>query len=513
MNIGIRRVGGIILVLFIALVAQLTYLQVSRSNQLANDPRNARGFLRNVERNRGPIVTADGVIVAESVKSNDDFKYQRVYPNATAQLFAQVVGYQSLNYGEAGVERTYSDELAGRDFSLQTKNLADLFANRQPVGTVVLTLSDKIQQAAANALNGQKGSVVVLDVQTGGVVAAYSNPTFDPNPLASHNTKTATNARKLYLATPGNPLLPKPWAELYPPGSTFKTVTASIALQNNVDVDKQFPVVREIPLPQTNGATLANFGHEACGGSLKDGFIVSCNTTYAQVGFDLGDTFAADLPNFGVATAPPPSGGASGIDPAIAASTGPAPGTFEQNQPAFMQDAIGQNQVAVPPLEMAMVAEAVATGGTILQPHFVQCVKDPDDRVVSTVNPTQYKQAMSAATAAQMKDFMLGVVNDPNGTGTAAQIPGVQVAGKTGTAETSANENPHAWFIEFAPADAPRYAIAVLVEHGGTAGGTDSATGGRVAAPIAKQVMQTLLTTPPPAPQCGSGGSNSGNGG
>ncbi len=510
---GIRRVGLVMIVLFIGLAAQLTYLQVVHADKLANDPRNARGFLRNVERARGPIVTADGVIVAESVKSGDEFKYQRVYPPATAQLFAQVVGYQSLQYGESGVERAYSDQLAGRDFSLQTKSLADLFANRQPVGTVVMTLSDKIQQVAASALNGQRGSVVVLDVHTGGVVAAYSNPTYDPNPLASHNSKLAGNARKLYLAAPGNPLLPKPWAELYPPGSTFKTVTASIALQNNVDVDKQFPVVREIPLPQTNGQTLANFGHELCGGSLLQSFIVSCNTTFGQVGFDLGDTFAADLPNFGVATTPPPSGGASGIDPAIAPSTGPAPGTFQQNQPAFMQDAIGQNQIAVPPLEMAMVAEAVATGGTILQPHFVQCVKDPDDRVVSTVNPAQYKQAMNPATANQMKDFMLGVVNDPNGTGTAAQIPGVQVAGKTGTAETAAGEKPHAWFIEFAPAEAPRYAIAVLVEHGGTAGGNDTATGGRVAAPIAKQVMEALLTTPPPASQCGSGGTNSGNGG
>jgi peptidoglycan glycosyltransferase len=178
-----------------------------------------------------------------------------------------------------------------------------------------------------------------------------------------------------------------------------------------------------------------------------------------------------------------------------------------------MQDAIGQNQVAVTPLAMAMVADAIATGGTILQPHFVQCVKDPNDRVVSTVNPTEYKHAVDPATAAKMTQFMLSVVNDPNGTGTAAQIPGVMVAGKTGTAETTEGAKPHAWFIEFAPANAPRYAIAVLVEHGGTAGGTDTATGGRVAAPIAKQVMEALLSTPEPASQCGSAGTNSGNGG
>jgi len=512
-NPGIRRVGLVMIVLFVALAAQLTYLQVARSDKLANDPRNARGFLRNVERARGPIVSADGIIVAASVKSDDEFKYQRVYPEATAQLFAQVVGYQSLQFGEAGVERTYSDELAGRNFSLNPKNLADLFANRQPVGTVVLTLSAKIQKAAADALGGKSGSVVVLDVQTGAVVAAYSNPTYDPNPLAAHNNKVVAASRKFLLNEPGNPLLPKSWAELYPPGSTFKTVTASIALQNNVDVDKQFPFLTELPLPQTNGATLRNFGGERCGGSLLDGFIVSCNTTFAQVGFDLGDTFADGLPKFGVATSPPASGGATGIDPPIAKSTGPAPGTFQQNQPAFMQDAIGQNQVAVTPLQMAMVAEAIATGGIILQPHFVQCVKDPDDRVISTVDPSQYKQAIDGTAAGTMKQFMLGVVNDPRGTGTAAQIPGVQVAGKTGTAETAQGQNPHAWFIEFAPADTPRYAIAVIVEHGGSDGTNAEATGGRVAAPIAKQVMQALLSSAPTPSQCGGGGTNSGNGG
>jgi penicillin-binding protein A len=353
--------------------------------------------------------------------------------------------------------------------------------------------------------------VIALDVKTGAVVAAYSNPTYDPNLLASHRTKIAEGARKLYLAAPGNPLLPRAWAERFPPGSTFKTVTAAIAIENNVDVDAVFPFVRAIVLPQTNRQLLTNFGGERCGGTMEASYIVSCNTTFAQVGFDLGNRFAAGMPNFGVQTAPPNSPG-DGIDPPIAMSTGPRPGTFEQNQPAFMQDAIGQNQVAVTPMAMALVAEAVATGGTILNPHFVQCVKDPDDRVVKQIDTTEYQRAMDPTTAATMRQFMLGVVN--NGTGTAAQIPGVQVAGKTGTAETGPQQRPHAWFIEFAPADNPRYAIAVIVEHGGANGGDDQATGGRVAAPIAKQVMQALLVAPTPTPECGNGQrSNSGNGG
>jgi peptidoglycan glycosyltransferase len=513
-NSGIRRVGAAMIVLFVGLVAQLTYLQVARSDKLAADPRNSRTFLRNASRDRGPIVTSDGVIVARSVPANDEFKRQRVYPKDTATLFSGIVGYQSIQFGEVGVERTFSDDLAGRTFNLTPRGLADAFATRQPIGTVVLTASRAVQQVAANGLAGRPGSVVVLDVRTGGVLAAYSNPTYDPNLLVSHNPNKAQAARSLLLLDKSKPLLPHAWAELYPPGSTFKTVTASIAIQNKVDVDRQFPVLSEIPLPQTNGQTLSNFGGERCGGSLLDGFIVSCNTTFAQVGFDLGEQLASGVQRFGVQADPPPSGHATGFDPPIVRSQGPKPGTFQRNQPAFMQDAIGQHDVLVTPLQMALVAESVATGGTILDPHVVDCVMDTDNRVVKRVDTSEYTHAMDPTTADTMRQFMLGVVNDPRGTGTAAQIPGVQVAGKTGTAETGDGRPPHAWFIAFAPADAPRYAVAVLVEHGGVDGTNAEATGGRVAAPIAKQVLQSLLASPPPASQCGRGQpQNDGNGG
>jgi penicillin-binding protein A len=501
MNIGIRRVGIAMIVLFGILVAQLTWLQVARNHGLANASGNPRKFFADIRRDRGPIETADGVVVAQSVPTDDEYKHQRVYPAATAMMFANIVGYESIQHGAAGVENAYGPDLEGRTFDLQLNNLADAFANRQPVGTVVLTLSKAAQGTAAFALQGKRGSVVVLDVQTGGVLAAYSNPTFDPNLLASHDPKKAQAAYSFLSNAPDNPLLARAWRELYPPGSTFKTVTASIALQNNIDVDKVFPVTDHLELPQTNGVPLYNFGKERCGGTLLEGFIVSCNTTFAQVGFDLGETFATGIQRFGVRTAPPNEKG-SGIDPPIVASTGPAPGSFAHNEPKFMQDAIGQNQVLVPPMEMALVAEAIANQGAILQPHFVDCVLDPTDRLVSRVGVQQYKRAVDPATADTMRTFMLSVVNDSRGTGTAARIPGVPVAGKTGTAETAPGEKPHAWFIAFAPADHPRYAIAVLVEHGGS----DNAetTGGRVAAPIAKQVLQTLLTTTAPQSPCGT---------
>jgi penicillin-binding protein A len=483
-NRGIRRVGVAMMILFVGIVAQLTYLQVARSDKLASDPRNARNFLRDVRRPRGPIVSSDGVILAKDVPSNDEFKRQRVYPPATASLFSNVVGYQSLQFGSVGVEHTYANQLTGRTFSNITKNLADAFAGRQITGTVVLTLSNKAQKAAADALAGRRGTVVVLDVQTGAIVAAYSNPTFDPNPLTSHDAKKAQQVRTLYLLDPTQPLLARAWRETYPPGSTFKTVTASIAIQDNVDVNKQFPFLSQLPLPQTV-RTLKNFGGEVCGGSLLEGFVVSCNTTFGQVGLDLGEQFAAGIKRFTINTAPP----RSDLDPQIAPSAGPKEGTFKNDMPSFAQGAIGQRDVFVTPLEMALSAESVATGGVMLEPHVMDRVEDPDGKVVGRYGTRQAVRSMDPATAATMRDYMIQVVE--RGTGTAAQIPGIQVAGKTGTAQTVPGQNPHAWFIAFAPANQPRYAIAVIVEHGGDAG--SEATGGRVAAPIAKQVLETLL--------------------
>src|SRR5436190_12601233 len=281
MNGGIRRVGAVILVRFVRLVAQLTYLQLVDSNKLADDPHNTRRFLQDLRRPRGPIVSADGVVLAKSVPSSDSLKYQRVYPAATAKLFAHVVGYQSVQFGSVGVEAQYSSALAGKG-NLSFHNLGPLVNPRPTTGTVVLNLSVKAQAVAAEGLAGRRGSVVVLNVRTGGIVAAYSNPTFDPKLLVSHNGQLAAAARQFLLAAPDNPLLPRAWRELYPPGSTFKTVTASTALQDNVDVDKQFPFVTELQLPLTT-AKLENFGGERCGGPLEEGFIESCNTTFGQV--------------------------------------------------------------------------------------------------------------------------------------------------------------------------------------------------------------------------------------
>lgn len=486
MNHAIRKVGIVIVLLFVAIAAQLTYLQLVRATSLDKDPNNIRVTTRDLTQNRGDIVSEDGSVLARSVPVKDQYKYQREYP--LAGLFSGVVGYQSITLGNAGVESVYNSELLGRDVKLQTQSLADLLNSHNPTGTVVLTLSRTAQQAAATALRGRRGSVVVLDVKTGGVVAMFSNPNYDPNPLASHHTVAAVKYSASLNANPTKPNLLRAYRERYPAGSTFKVLTTAVALDDGVvNPQTMFPELTNLTPPQSN-KPLANFGNERCGGTLTQSFTVSCNTTFARIGLTLGDRLAQGITAFGINEPPPP------IDlPDPASSIGPVNGTFKNNMPFFALGAIGQGDVAVTPLQMALVAESVADDGEMMVPHVLDEVRASDGTVVRRYDPKVWRTAMTPGTASILNQFMRNVVADPNGTGTAARIPGITVAGKTGTAEAPPGP-PHAWFIAFAPAEAPRYAIAVIVEHGGDQG--SEATGGRVAAPVAAEVLTSLLKGP-----------------
>ena len=487
MNRGIRRVGIAVTILIIVLVAQLTYLQIVDAKNLENNPLNVRAQLRDINRPRGDIVTADGEVAAKSVASNDntDFKYQRLYP--LGPLMSQIVGYQSFVVGNTGIEKTYNDELVGRASDLQLSNLGDIFSGNQNTGRVVLSVSAALQRLAQQELGQQRGSVVLLDVKTGGVVAMYSNPSFDPQPLAGHDTKAVNAYYQLLTANPDKPNLPRAYRELYPPGSTFKTVTTSVGLDDGVtSPSKVYPFLSELPLPQTT-STLKNFGGETCGGTLVQSFIVSCNTTFGQIGLDLGDPFVPGMAKFGVGDIVPLD-----VAPGSVATFGPVEGTFQNDKPSFAQAAIGQRDVAVTPLQMALVAEAVADKGVIYEPHAAAEIRDSNDKTVRTIGATQWRTAMTPATADAVTSMMVQVVNSPNGTGTRARIPGITVAGKTGTAQTTPGAAPHAWFIGFAPAEAPRYAVAVLVEHGGNL--AHEATGGAVAGPIAAAMLKAALS-------------------
>ena len=481
MNRAIRRVGIGVTVLVLLLVGQLTYLQVYDADNLANDPRNIRFQLRDFSKPRGRILTADGQIVARSVETGDELKFQRFYPQGA--LFSQLAGYQSFVFGNIGIERTYNSELAGRDPLLTIRNVGDVLAGKETVGNVVLSTSQQLQAAARDALGDQHGSVVVMNPKTGGILAMYSNPSYDPQPFASHNSQAAQDYEKLLRASPDKPDLPRAYRERYPPGSTFKVITSSVALgTGQFSPETNFPVLTELDLPQTNN-TLKNFGGESCGGTLARSFQQSCNTTFGQIGLDLGDAFVPGMEKFGIGSAPPLD-----VAPGAAGSVGPPPGSFQQNQPLFAFAGIGQGDVAVTPLEMALSASAVANNGQIMQPHVAERITDGDDNTVKTIDPKPWRTAMSPQVAATMTTLMISVVE--GGTGTAARIPGVSVAGKTGTAQNETGA-AHAWFVGFAPAEDPQVAVAVIVEHGGSAG--SEATGGRVAAPIAAQMMRMVL--------------------
>ena len=385
----------------------------------------------------------------------------------------------------------YDSELLGRDVRLQTRSLADLLNSHNPTGTVVLTLTRTAQQAAKTALAGRRGSVVVLDVKTGGIVAMYSDPTFDPNPLASHNTAAVQKYFDALESTPIQPDLARAYRERYPAGSTFKVLTTAVALDAGiVNPTTPFPRVTNIPLPQSN-KTLSNFGNppERCGGTLAESFTVSCNTTFARIGLTLGDRLAQGITAFGINDPPPPID----LSPGAASSVGPAERHVPE-QPAVLRarrDRSGRRRghAARDGARRRVGRRQRRDDGA------ARDERDPRPTAPSCAATTRRcgGRTMTPGTAAILNEFMRNVVADPNGTGTAAQIPGITVAGKTGTAQAPGGP-PHAWFIAFAPAEAPRYAIAVIVERGGDDG--SEATGGRVAAPVAAQVLSALLKGP-----------------
>jgi penicillin-binding protein A len=483
-NRAIGRVGGAVIVLLLLLVAQLTYLQVVDAKKLKEDPRNSRTYLSDFNRPRGEIISADGNVLAKSVKSNDEYEYQRVYPYG--ELFAQTVGYQSVVVGTTGIEKEYNAVLSGRDRrNIRLRDLGDLLLGKKQTGNVVLSLRADVQLVAKAALGSQAGSVVVTDPRTGALIAMYSNPSFDPNPLAGHNPKAVQDAwESLQPNSPDTTLLPRAYRQRYPPGSTFKIATTEAALDTGIATPTtDFPVRRSFMPPQA-GRSISNFGGENCGGTLEESFVHSCNTTFAQLGLELGEQFPPHLGGFGIYEAPPID-----LDPGAAVSTGPVPGTFNNNKPSFALAGIGQGEVAATPLQMALVGSAVANGGSIMSPHVAAEIRDDEGRKITTITPKAWKTAMPATTAATIRDFMVQVVQ--RGTGTDGQIAGVTVAGKTGTAQSCEGCAPHAWFVAFAPAEAPQYAVSVFVEKGGSLG--SEATGGHVAAPIARDILKYLL--------------------
>ncbi len=487
MNAPLRRVAVALLVLFGALFVNLNYVQVVAADRLRSDPRNTRQLLETYSHERGPIA-AGSTIVAQSTPTKDRLKYLRTYGAGDGELarsMATVTGFYSLVYGSTNIERAYDKVLSGSDDRLFVRRLSDLVTGRTVEGgSVELTIHPKVQLAAQRALGGRRGAAVAVDPRTGAVIALVTNPTYDPNILSSHDPRSIREAYTALNKDPLQPMLDRATQRTYPPGSVFKVVTAAAALESGkYTPETLLPCPRAFQLPNSNNQ-VHNFGGGSCSAAqvpLLSALQNSYNTAFASLGLTLGaEALQKQSERFGFNAVP---------DLPVPVAAARFPEGIDKPQTALT--GIGQFDVRVTPLQMALVAAGVANRGVVMAPYLVTRVLAPDLSELEKTEPHSMpgQPAISPATADALTRMMEAVV--ASGTGRRAALPGVRVAGKTGTAQHLAGRPPHAWFIGFAPADAPRIAFAVVVEDGGDLG--SDATGGRLAAPIAQQIMAAAL--------------------
>jgi len=489
MNGPVRSLALTLFLAFVLLAGAVTWHQVIVGPSYRDDTRNLRLAAGRTGRERGTIVTADGVVVARSVADPDDPRvFRREYPEG--DLYSHVVGYTTLLFGSTGLEQARADDLVSdRDATISGVIRAILGGDLRAKG-LELTINHELQSIAAEALGGQRGAVVALDPQTGAVLAMVSSPSFDPNLLIGGDAAADGDAIAADLDTP---LLNRAIAETYAPGSTFKILTTAAAVESGVAGPATMfddPTALELP---GSTAVIRNFSRGPCGNgdqvTLSQAFIRSCNTTFAALGLSVG---ARDLvgtaEDFGFNSDVP-------FDLIGLPSFVPAVESFDFNLAGLAQTAIGERDVRATPLQMALTAAAVANGGVIMQPYVVADLFSSDASIEEMTEPIAWLRAMSPATAATITDLMEKVVL--SGTGTRAAVPGIRIGGKTGTAEVPGGP-PHSWFVGFGPVEAeegtPQIVVAVLVESGGDAG--EAATGGSVAAPIARQLFAAFFGVP-----------------
>ena len=476
MNRAISRIFIVGVILFVALIVNLTWIMAGRAQWFADRPENKRGIAKEMKIRRGEILAYDGSTIAGSVRRSG--YYYRDYPQGT--LAPQLIGYDSVRYGRNGIEEQLNDDLTGQSTDLGVQSWIDRLLGRKPKGASVrLTLVPPVQKEAQKALRGQKGAIVVLDPKTGALIASASAPTYDPARLEDDWARLSKDA--------GAPLLNRPTQGLYIPGSAFKVVTASSALDyGKVTPDTEFV---DTGTYVVFGGKVTNYGGEVFGANdFTTALTYSINTTFGKVGNLLGrKRLVASMQRFGFYQTPPlplprgtvmPSGryGKNGLL---------SPDAF-MDPLAVAWAAVGQEQILSTPLQMALVAAGVANGGRVMKPYYAQEVVSAAGAVVRKAQPQQWLVAMKPATASTLNIMMQRVVNA--GTGTAAALEGIQVAGKTGTAERGDGTNL-AWFIAFAPAEDPQVAIAVVIED-------TQSTGGEAAAPLAAAVIKMALAQP-----------------
>jgi len=483
-NAQIVKLFGLIALLFLVLVGFTSYWAVFDAEALKDKTVNRRPLLEQQQIRRGRILAADGTVIARSVSKGggNALRYVRRYPEGS--LYGHPIGYSFVRYGDSEFEKFHNDELVG-DSSEFSSILDELRGHRQEGDDVVTSIDPEAQRVALSDLEAAGfGAVVAMEPATGRVRVLASNPPFDPNRVPEHFSELNVD--------PNSPLFDRATQGQYPPGSTFKVVTAAAGLDSGaITPDTTIDAPGTI---SAQGRPLQNDFNQSFGPIALDAALTfSVNTWFAQLGVKVGiDTMFEYMDRFGFGSVPP-------ID--LPASQVYKSGIFEGKTLVGRGDpvdiarvAFGQERLAVTPLQMAEVAATVANGGRLMRPQIWRRVVDRDGRVTKRMDPSLYSQVVDEQTAAELTTAMEGVVSA--GTGTNAAIPGITVAGKTGTAETPFNDTcgggsdqNQAWFIGFAPADEPKIAIAATVE-------CTTAFGNDVAAPIFRDVAETILNEP-----------------
>ncbi|MBL1083217.1 penicillin-binding protein 2 [Streptomyces actinomycinicus] len=490
MNKPLRRIAIFCGLLVLTLLLRDNWLQYVKADSLKDDPKNRRVTIARYATPRGDIIVGGNPITGSSGSSKtglNDLKYKRTYKNGP--MWAPVTGYASQAFGATQLESLEDGILTGNDDRLFFRKTLDMITGKeQQGGNVVTTLNASAQKAAYEGLKrqGGKGAVVALEPSTGKILALASYPSYDPSSFAGNSNDDAAAWKKLQKKyNPNDPMLNRALRETYPPGSTFKVVTAAAALENGkyTSADEN----TDSPLPWTMPGTttqLKNEGNIPCKNApMRVALQYSCNTVFGKIGSDLGnDKMLEEAKKFGF--------DAEQFTP-VRATASVFSDDMNQSQTAL--SSIGQYNTAATPLQMAMVASAVANDGKLMKPYMVDSLQSPNLDPVATTEPEELSRPLSPENAQILQDMMQTVVE--KGTGTRAQIDGAKVGGKTGTAQHGVenSENPYAWFISYAKVADGSSPVAVAVVIEDDAANRDDISGGGLAAPIAKDVMKAVI--------------------
>ncbi|MEU5721061.1 penicillin-binding transpeptidase domain-containing protein [Micromonospora sp. NPDC047738] len=498
MNAPLRRVGVVVMILFGLLFANLNWIQAYKADEYRNSDYNGRVQVAEYERKRGNIEVG-GTAYALSKETGGKLKFQRSYPDG--EMYAHVLGYKPVNLGDIGIEQVENDFLAGTSDQLIGDRVKDMFTgNKTGGGNVLLTLSKGAQATAFkqlqnNRVGATRGAAIAIDPRTGAVQALVSMPSFDPNPLVSHDTEAAQTAYNKLNKDPDRPLANRALSETLPPGSTFKIVMAAAALESGIGPQTEIPAGSTYT-PPTSGSPIKNAATTICPGptgtpvTLKDAVTFSCNTGFAQLGVKLGaDKVKEKARQFGFEQDDLTVGQLNeGGLPVAASRTGDMQNPDGGTDPAALaQSSIGQNNVRMTPLQGALIAASVANGGSQMRPYLVKQLLAPD-RTTSyyTAKPRELRRPVSGQVAADLQDMMVSVVK--KGTGENAAIKGYTVGGKTGTAQSGPDTPDHGWFIGFAldKNGTPISAVCVELERAGKGGSAEAAR-------IAGRIMEAAI--------------------